>query len=233
MNNRVLLSFPTRLAAREKAEMKIVPNSIEPIEHIPSPEDIKEIDYIVRLHKLGRLLCTLTERHSEFLCQEVKAITQGRACLHLGVPAIPSPDVFSILPLQFNSFKYGHLALIRDENDPDLPAIPLLTAHMITQAISCILHMLDQHLFLRSFGQTSEEWTTINLTKREQNVLSLMCQGHTEEEIAELLTVSRATVNTHRQHIYEQLGVHNEYSARIAAFKLGLFSFLVPERIGP
>ncbi|HEU5229076.1 MAG TPA: LuxR C-terminal-related transcriptional regulator [Ktedonobacteraceae bacterium] len=187
----------------------------------------------MRLHKLGRLLCTLTEKHSEFLCQEVKAITQGRARLHLGAPAVSSSHIFSILPLQFNSFKYGHLSLMRDETDPDQPAIPLLTAHMIAQAISCILHMLDQHLFLQSFGQTNEVWTTINLTKREQNVLSLMCQGYTEEEIAELLTVSRATVNTHRQHIYEQLGVHNEYSARIAAFKLGLFSFLAPERVAP
>lgn len=64
-------------------------------------------------------------------------------------------------------------------------------------------------------------------------MLSLMCQGYTEEEIAALLTVARATVNTHRQHIYEQLGVHNEYTARIAAFNLGLFSFLIPERSNP
>ena len=233
MSNHALLSFPDLISYREKSEMKLATNIIEAIENIPSSEDIKEVDYIVRLHKLGRLLCTLTEGHSKFLCQEVKAITQGRACLHLGAQVIPSPNIFSILLLQFNSFKYGYLSLMRDKTHRDQPAIPLLIAHMIAQDISCILHMLDQHLFLQSFGKTREGWTTINLTKREQSVLSLMCQGYTEEEIAELLTVSRATVNTHRQHIYEQLGVHNEYSARIAAFKLGLFSFLVPERIAP
>src|SRR5690242_9703482 len=84
MSNHALLSFPDLISSREKSEMKVATNIIEAIENIPSSEDIKEVDYIVRLHKLGRLLCTLTEGHSEFLCQEVKAITQGRACLHLG-----------------------------------------------------------------------------------------------------------------------------------------------------
>ncbi|HLG60929.1 MAG TPA: helix-turn-helix transcriptional regulator [Ktedonosporobacter sp.] len=233
MNSHKLLSFPTTASSEEKPAIRIATRTIEARENVPSSKDVQEIDYIMHLHKLGRLLCTLTEKHIEFLCQEVKAITQGRIRLHLGTQVVPSSDVFSILLLQFNSIKYGYLALMRDATHLDQPAIPLLTAHIIAQDISCILHMLDQHLFLQSFGKTSEGWPTINLTRREQNVLSLMCQGYTEEEIAALLTVSRATVNTHRQHIYEQLGVHNEYTARIAAFNLGLFSFLIPERSNP
>ena len=53
--------------------------------------------------------------------------------------------------------------------------------------------------------------------------------GCTQEEMAQFLEVSLSTIGTHRQHIYEQLDAHNEYEARLAAYHLGLFSFLRSE----
>lgn len=88
--------------------------------------------------------------------------------------------------------------------------------------------MLDQYLFLFSnpLEKIRSQRSVITLTKREQRVLALLCQGYTQEEMAETLNVTYSTINTHCQHTYEQLEVHNACEARIAAFNLGLFSFL-------
>ena len=50
------------------------------------------------------------------------------------------------------------------------------------------------------------------LTLRESEVLNLMLQGHTNDEIANKLFISRRTVEAHRDHIMgkmSQIGVHN------------------------
>lgn len=58
-----------------------------------------------------------------------------------------------------------------------------------------------------------------DLTKREMEVLNKMADGHTQKEIAELLFVSRHTVNTHQQNIYEKLEVHTGTHAIAKAFR--------------
>ena len=60
------------------------------------------------------------------------------------------------------------------------------------------------------------------LTRRELEVLCKMADGHTQKEIAELLFVSRNTINSHTQHIYEKLGVHTGIHAVAKAFRAEL-----------
>lgn len=229
MNNDTPLSS-SLLAVPENMQKRELPLSFTKEPQCSfSGEVFKEIDYILQLHRLGRLLCTLTEGHLAFFCREVEEITHGCATLHLNTQASLPPDIFSMLLLQFNDRHYGYLAIRCDETHHQ-PAISLFTAHMMAQAISCILHMLDHHLFLRSFGSADYRVETVTLTMQEQSVLSLLCQNQTREEIAETLSVSLPTVNTHLRHIYEKLTVHNEYDARILAFNTGLFSFLSTAR---
>jgi DNA-binding NarL/FixJ family response regulator len=49
---------------------------------------------------------------------------------------------------------------------------------------------------------TEEE--THNLTERELEILQLICEELSSEQIAEKLFISKRTVDTHRQHIYEK-----------------------------
>jgi DNA-binding CsgD family transcriptional regulator/PAS domain-containing protein len=60
------------------------------------------------------------------------------------------------------------------------------------------------------------------LSKREQEVLSLVKDGLPSKEIAERLFISIHTVNTHRQRILEKLNVSNSYEAIQYAARLGL-----------
>lgn len=62
------------------------------------------------------------------------------------------------------------------------------------------------------------------LSKREQEVLSLVREGFPSKQIAEKLFISIHTVNTHRQRILEKLNASNSYEAVQYASRLGLLS---------
>jgi two-component system nitrate/nitrite response regulator NarL len=62
------------------------------------------------------------------------------------------------------------------------------------------------------------------LTARETAIIVLMAGGHTAGEIADLLDLCTRTVENHKRHIYEKLGVGTHHGAVAEAAKLGLFN---------
>jgi DNA-binding NarL/FixJ family response regulator len=60
------------------------------------------------------------------------------------------------------------------------------------------------------------------LTPREQEVIKLIAEGHTSEEIAEILVISKKTVERHRANILEKLGMRNRVDLTRYAIRRGL-----------
>jgi two-component system, NarL family, nitrate/nitrite response regulator NarL len=60
------------------------------------------------------------------------------------------------------------------------------------------------------------------LTSRERQVLVLIANGSTINRVAAQLGMSRATVKTHLQHLYEKLGVSSQAAAVAEALRRGL-----------
>jgi DNA-binding NarL/FixJ family response regulator len=60
------------------------------------------------------------------------------------------------------------------------------------------------------------------LSEREREVLQLIAEGHSSKEIAELLSISPATVDTHRTHILQKLDVHNTAELVLYAVRRGV-----------
>ncbi len=60
------------------------------------------------------------------------------------------------------------------------------------------------------------------LSDREMEILRLIAQGKLSKEIADVLHISVATVNTHRQHILQHLNADNSMEALNHARSLGL-----------
>src|SRR5262245_58960594 len=81
---------------------------------------------------------------------------------------------------------------------------------------------------LRRFGSATprkervSESSSIRLSPREQEILTLLADGQTQSQIAGTLYLSPKTVSTHIQHVLVKLGVHSRAQAVAAAFKLGL-----------
>lgn len=66
------------------------------------------------------------------------------------------------------------------------------------------------------------ESTTSDLSERETDVLRLIALGHTNAEIAEKLYISVRTVETHRAHIQQKLGVSSRAELVQSALSRGL-----------
>ncbi|MGB1120425.1 MAG: response regulator [Saprospiraceae bacterium] len=61
-----------------------------------------------------------------------------------------------------------------------------------------------------------------NLTKRETEVLDLLCKGKSYKVIADELFISPDTVRYHLKNIYKKLQVNSKYEAMMKAMKNGL-----------
>ena len=62
------------------------------------------------------------------------------------------------------------------------------------------------------------------LTEREREVFQLVAEGHSNKEVADLLSISVATVETHRAHILQKLDVHTTAELVLYAVRRGVVS---------
>jgi DNA-binding NarL/FixJ family response regulator len=60
------------------------------------------------------------------------------------------------------------------------------------------------------------------LTPREEEILKLVAEAHTNEEIAEMLYISKKTVERHRANILEKLGMRDRVELTRYAIRRGL-----------
>ena len=70
--------------------------------------------------------------------------------------------------------------------------------------------------------RTPEAAAADPLTPRELEVLKLVAEGHTSDEIAEALVISKKTVEHHRSHILEKLGMRDRVELTRYAIRRGL-----------
>jgi DNA-binding NarL/FixJ family response regulator len=71
-------------------------------------------------------------------------------------------------------------------------------------------------------GESPRATVAPRLTDREVMIVYLMSAGHTASEIAKLLGLRPRTVENHKRHIYEKLGVGSQSHAVAKAIWLGL-----------
>lgn len=63
-----------------------------------------------------------------------------------------------------------------------------------------------------------------SLSEREREILQLIAEGRSNKDVADLLSISPATVETHRAHILHKLGVHNTAELVLYAVRHGVVS---------
>jgi len=76
-------------------------------------------------------------------------------------------------------------------------------------------------LIRKMSGPTGKEKTE-SLSKREEEVLIHVCKGHSNQEIAELLHISKRTVDKHRENILFKTNCKNTAGLVIYAIKKGI-----------
>lgn len=76
--------------------------------------------------------------------------------------------------------------------------------------------------YLQRIGSGEERAAHAMLTPREREILALIGAGHTNQEIAEQLSLSINTVQAHRSHIIDKLNLHSRADLMRYAVRVGL-----------
>jgi DNA-binding NarL/FixJ family response regulator len=103
-------------------------------------------------------------------------------------------------------------------------------AEEISRAIAAVARgeaALDhavQHHVIDAVAQAEAAALPDDLTPREAEVLSLIAEGLTNQEIAERLVVSPATVKSHVNRVFSKIGVRDRAQAVAYAYRSGLAS---------
>lgn len=73
-----------------------------------------------------------------------------------------------------------------------------------------------------SWQELEEDDQLISLTRREKQLLQLICEGHTNNEMAKLMHISVKTVERHRANLMSKLNVNNLVGLIRVAVRHGL-----------
>jgi DNA-binding NarL/FixJ family response regulator len=102
----------------------------------------------------------------------------------------------------------------------------LITAIQSVNSGTPFFSPLISRKIMESYLKEDEEKKTRGesdkLTNREKEVLQLITEGHTNNEIANLMNISVKTVETHRAHIMSKLDIHDVAGLIKYAIKKGL-----------
>jgi DNA-binding NarL/FixJ family response regulator len=82
--------------------------------------------------------------------------------------------------------------------------------------------ILDAYLMRRNAGRKKETQDIPKLTKREKQILELVCSGSSVPEISDRLQISKRTVEKHKANIMTKAQVRSTSELIVFAFKAGL-----------
>ena len=102
----------------------------------------------------------------------------------------------------------------------------LISAIRIVQSGRFYLSPLAQSIMVGDYLQRvrsgEEKDTYKDLTEREREILKLVAEGFTNNQIAEKLIISPKTVDTHRTHVMDKLNLHSRAELVKYAMRRGL-----------
>lgn len=174
-----------------------------------------------------------------------EAIARARACAPNVVVmdlAMPGMDGLQATKRLVSDFP-GVRVLVLSQHDSDRHILPVLRAgasgYVLKRSVGAELvaairtvHAGDAFLpprvaqavvrYCRQGPEEAVENEDSALTEREREVLKLVVEGHTSQEIADLLHLSKRTVMCHRANIASRLGIHNRMELVRYAMRTGI-----------
>jgi len=130
-----------------------------------------------------------------------------------------SDEAYIIQALQAGARGY----LLKDSADTELiRAVTAVAAGKSFFSPAVAKVMLDD--YVRQLAEKGIVDRFESLSEREREIFQLIAEGHSNKETADLLSISPATVETHRAHILQKLDVHNTAELVLYAVRRGVIS---------
>jgi NarL family two-component system response regulator LiaR len=130
----------------------------------------------------------------------------------------------------FPAIKAGALGYLLKDSGPEELVHAIQQVHRGESS----LHPTVARRLLRELSSPSERGPESDgLTEREVEVLQLVAQGQSNRQVADLLTISEATVRTHVSNILSKLNLCSRTQAALYALREGLVSLNDCNPVGP
>jgi two-component system, NarL family, response regulator NreC len=139
--------------------------------------------------------------------------------IHILILSMHANEAYIIQALKAGAKGY----LLKDSADTDLirgvAAVASGKSFFSPAAAKVMLDDYVRHLTEKGIADRFD-----SLSEREREIFQLVAEGHSNKAIAELLSVSPTTVETHRAHILQKLDVHNTAELVLYAVRRGVIS---------
>jgi two-component system, NarL family, response regulator NreC len=151
--------------------------------------------------------------------EATRQITRRHPNVHVLILSMHADEAYVTQSLQAGAKGY----LLKDSADADLiRAVSAVAAGKSFFSPAVAKVMLDD--YVRHLAERGIVDRYDSLSEREREIFQLVAEGHSNKEIAELLSISPATVETHRAHILQKLDVHNTAELVVYAVRRGVIS---------
>lgn len=151
--------------------------------------------------------------------EATRQIARRFPAIHVLILSMHADEAYVIQALKAGARGY----LLKDSADTDLirgVAAVASGKSFFSPAVAKI--MLDD--YVRRMADRGIVDRYESLSEREREILQLVAEGHSNKQVADLLSVSPATVETHRAHILQKLDVHNTAELVLYAVRRGIIS---------
>jgi two-component system response regulator NreC len=146
-------------------------------------------------------------------------IVRRRPSVRVLILSMHASEAYIVQALKAGATGY----LLKDSADVELiRAVAAVAAgkSYFSPAVSKV--MLDD--YVRHLSQKGIADRFDALTEREREIFQLIAEGHSNKQVAELLFISPATVETHRAHILQKLDLHSAAELVLYAVRRGVIS---------
>jgi two-component system, NarL family, response regulator NreC len=151
--------------------------------------------------------------------EATRQLTRRLPDLHVLILSMHSEEAYITRALEAGAQGY----LLKDSADTELiRAISSVSIGKSYFSPAVARIMLDD--YVRHLNQRGIVDRYDSLSEREREIFQLIAEGHTNKEISEVLSVSSATVETHRAHLFQKLDVHNTAELVLYAVRRGVIS---------
>lgn len=151
--------------------------------------------------------------------EATRQIVRRRPATRVLILSMHAEEAYITRALQAGARGY----MIKDSADTDLiRAVNAVSAGKSFFSPAVARVMLDD--YVRQLADRGIVDRYDSLSEREREVFQLAAEGYSNKEMAELLSVSPATVETHRAHILQKLDVHNTAELVLYAVRRGIIS---------
>jgi DNA-binding NarL/FixJ family response regulator len=199
-----------------RAGIRALLQSLEGIEVVAEAGDGREAIRLIGIHNPDIVLMDIGMAGLNGL-EATARITKEFPHVHVVILSMYASEEYVLQALRAGAVGY----LIKDADMAELE----IAIRAVAREETYLSPAVSKHVvadYVRRVG--GEPSSLERLTRRQREILQLIAEGHSTQEIAQMLSISVKTVETHRSQLMERLDIHDVASLVRYAIRMGLIT---------